>query len=291
MRIPIRPVRGRWPSWLESVKPLKRFFRLDPLIILDDSATPEAFREAMSSIYVGGTIKITGSTRHPQTDQLLIDTVDLSQARIADIGASDGSTSVDLITRVGQFAEYVIADLYLTLRAVRVGKRVLLFDQGDSCVLVGGPRVSAWPALSKPIAALYRRTISRGESALSRGEFTEVLLLNPETRRLIASDPRVTYRTHDVFNQWEGPAPTVVKVANLLRRLYFSDADLSRALAAIHASVPVGGHLMIVDNPRLADPTPRAGIWLREPTGFTEIARVGKPEIADLVSAFEAKNV
>ena len=244
----------------------------------------------MSSIYVGGTIKITGSSRHPQPDRLLIESVDLKNARIADIGASDGSTSIDLVAQLPSFDEYVIADLYLTLRAVRVGKRVLLFDQDGECVLVGGPRVSAWPSLSKLVAALYQRTIRTGSASLGRNEFEEVLLLNPATRQLIANNQRVTYRTHDVFTVWEGSPPTVIKVANLLRRLYFEDPDLSRALSAIHASLAPGGHLMIVDNPRLSDPSPRAGIWRRDQHGFTEIARLGEPEIADLVDAFGAPN-
>lgn len=283
MRAPLRPIRGRWPSWLEQLAPLRRFFRLDPLTILDDDASPEAFREAMSSIHVGGTIKITGGDRHPETDRLLIETVDLSRARIADIGASDGSTSVDLIARLPDFAAYVIADLYLTLRAVRVGRHTVLFDDQDRAVLVVGRRLMAWPELSPVVHALYRPLVVRAAARLT-DEGREVLLLNPQARRLIASDARITHRTHDVFTPWEGERPDVIKIANLLRRLYFDDADLLRALHAVHASLPEGGHLMIVDNPRLADPSPRAGVWRREDGGFVEVARLGEPEIADLVA-------
>ena len=40
----------------------------------------------------------------------------------------------------------------------------------------------------------------------------------------------------------------------------------------------------IVDNPRLANPAPRAGIWRRSGDGFVEAAHIGEPEIADLVA-------
>lgn len=283
MRLPIRPVRGRWPSPIESFAPLRRFFRRDPLTILDDDALPEHFREAMSSIYVGGTIKITGSDRHPEPDQLLIDTVDTSGSRIADIGASDGSTSVDLATRLNGFSEYVIADLYLYLTAVDLGSHIVLFDEQGRCVLVGGRRLSAWPDLSGFVRTLYRPLIGRARARLDGGHGRQVLLLNPSARRLIEADPRVTHRTHDVFEPWDGPQPDVIKVANLLRRLYFDDADLTRALVALRDNLPDGGHLMIVDNPRLADPRPRAGIWRRDGDRFLEVARLGEPEIADLV--------
>lgn len=284
MRLPIRPIRGRWPRFVESFAPLRRFFRRDPLTILDDRASPEAFREAMSSIYVGGTIKITGSDRHPEPDQLLIDTLDTTGVRIADIGASDGSTSVDLVARLNGFSEYVIADLYLYLTAVDLGSHTVLFDGDRTCVLVGGRRLSAWPDLSRFVGVLYQPLIREARTRLDAGHGRQVLLLNPSARRLIETDPRVVHRTHDVFEPWSGPRPDVIKVANLLRRLYFDDADLTRALHALHANLPDGGHLMIVDNPRLTDPAPRAGIWRREGDRFREVARLGDPEIADLIN-------
>lgn len=261
--------------------PLTRFFRLDPLVILDDDAEPALFREAMSSIYVGGTIKITGEDRHPETDQLLLDHVDLSAATIVDIGASDGSTSLDLIEKLPSFGSYTIADLYLTLRAVKVGRRTLLFTDDGECALVVGPRAMAWPAESPSVARLYQRVIRAGAARLR--DARTVLLLNPRVRRRMAEDPRVGYRVHDVFQPWSGEAPDVIKVANLLRRLYFPDADILRALHVLRDSLPEGGHLMVVDNPRIPDTPPRAGIYRRVGLRFEEVARTGEPEIADLV--------
>jgi hypothetical protein len=284
---PIRPIRGRWPHALERRGPLSRFFRLNPLVILDDDAEPASFREAMSSIYVGGTIKITGEDRHPETDQLLLDHVDLSTAAIVDIGASDGSTSLDLIEKLPAFGSYTIADLYLTLRAVEVGRRTLLFTDDGECALVVGPRAMAWPAESPAVARLYRRVIEAGAARL--GQARTVLLLNPRVRRRMAEDPRVSYRVHDVFQPWAGETPDVIKVANLLRRLYFPDADIIRALHVLRDSLPEGGHLMVVDNPRIPNTPPRAGIYRRVGTRLEEVARTGEPEIADLVEGLNSE--
>ena len=85
---------------IESIPPFQRFFRLDPLTILDENANETDFRGAMKSIYVGGTIKITGADRHPNADRFLSETLDLPDAVIADIGASDDTTSIDLIERL-----------------------------------------------------------------------------------------------------------------------------------------------------------------------------------------------
>lgn len=289
VKAPIRPVRGSWPGPLENRGSLKRFFRLDPLTILDPDATPAQFREAMSSIYIGGTIKITGTSRHGAADDLLVENVDLSGANIVDIGASDGSTSVDLISRLEDFASYTIADLYLSLDAVEVGSHTVLFH-GDQAVLVGGKYLSAWPELSGVVEMLYRPVIARARKMRS-SRSDEVLLLNPTTRALINSDPRVTTQVHDVFTVWPDPKPDVIKIANLLRKLYFSDEQLSEALVAVRDSLPEGGHLLIVENPRIKGIDIRAGLWRREGRELAEVGRVGDPEISHLVEALGHRNV
>jgi len=162
MRAPVRPIRGRWPGWVEQR--FARFVRADPRDILDDSIDPQVFRRAMSLLNVGDTIKITGANRHPDADALLVDFLsahDRHEATIVDIGASDGSTSLELIRRLHAFKSYVIADLYLTLDAVQVGQRTLFFQGDGTCVFIVGSRTMAWLAQSPVLARLFARVIRR----------------------------------------------------------------------------------------------------------------------------------
>ena len=266
MRAPVRPLRGQWPSVLE--RRLARFFWSDPKVVLDDAATPDDFRAAMSAINVGETIKITGANRHPTADRLLVDHVDTLTADIVDIGASDGSTSVDLIRALPGFRSYTIADLYLAVSATRRLGQVLVYDPAGTCILVSGRRYAAWPSISRPVGLLFRPLI---RAARDRPR-EQVLLLNPDARRSIAEDDRIGYRVHDVFQPWPDPKPNVIKVANLLRRLYFSDAQIVSGLGALHASLRPDGHLLIVDNPRLKNTGPRAGLYQRVDDGFFRVA-------------------
>lgn len=257
-------------------------FWSDPSAILDPKVTPDDFRTAMSALNVGGTIKITGTNRHPAADALLLDHVDVSRATIVDIGASDGSTSVDLVGKLETFKAYVIADLYLYVSAARVGRKVLFFDHDDTSILVVGRHHLAWPSVSRLVRLLYGPRIALATRHPERRE--RILLLNPTAQQLIADDDRVTFATHDVFEVWDGPTPDVIKVANLLRRLYFSDAEILRALRSVLVSLPEGGHLLIVDNARAKVP-PRAGLYRRSGGRFAHVAETEtSPEIADLVA-------
>lgn len=277
MFAPIRLVEGGWPAAVERM--LRRFVWADPRVVASDT-TPERFRVAMNAFHLGGTYKITGTQRHRAADGLLIDGVDTAGADIVDIGASDGSTSADLAERLGDFASYTIADLYLEVSHVRVGRRTVFFDSSGEPILVAGNRLLAWPEMSPSVGRLYARTIRRARSA----DRTTIPLLNPITRHLMAADPRIRARTHDVFTVWPEPVD-VIKVANLLRRLYFSDDRLLDGLGSIHASLAQGGHLLLVDNPRIAGIDERGGLYRKEGAGFVTVAETEHvPEIADLVA-------
>lgn len=174
-----------------------------------------------------------GGPRRSRADSLLIDNVDLTDVSIVDIGASDGSTSVDLIGRFPQFRSYVIADLFLSLAATTALGQVLFYDP------IVGHRFVAWPSLSRGIRVMLSPLIAA--AARGRRPRREVLMLNPAARSVIRSDERVTCAVQDVFICWPGPAPDVIKVASLLRRLYLDDQEISAALAVLLESLRYGG--------------------------------------------------
>jgi hypothetical protein len=288
---PIRLIAGRWPSPVE--RRLQRFVWLDPRLVQEPDLDAESFSRLMAAFAVGQTRKITGPGRHTEADALLLEHVDLSDAVIADIGASDGITSVELIRRIPQFRQYVIADLYLAVDAVRVGPRTVFYDRTGQVVLVTGRRLLGWPSVSRPVAWLYRPTLRRAERLRNDGpaDATEVLLINPVTRRLLERDPRVSTRTHDIFTRWTQPRPDVVKVANVLRRLYFSDERILAALTVILDDLRDGGHLLLIDNPRATPQVKVRGcLYRKRGDRFALVAGTEHPtEAHDLVLRARAR--
>jgi hypothetical protein len=250
---------------------------------VDEACDADAFRAAMSLLHVGSTIKITGVERHGPADALLLEHVDLEGASIADIGVSDGSTSVELVAKLPQVASFVLADLYLVVDVAQVGRTMLFHEPSGRCILIAGRRLLAWPSLSRTVAVLCAPVVWA-----ARRERRPALLLGPEARELVARDERVQVRVHDVFEPWRGPAPDVVKVANVLRRLYFPDAAIRRALVALHAGLSEGGHLLLVDNPRIPGIAVRGGLYRKAGGSFVRVAETEHaPEIADLVAGLD----
>lgn len=279
MRFPVRLLRGRWPAAVE--RRLARFVWQDPRVVLEDAAAPADYSAAMAAFSVGSTIKITGTNRHPAADSLLTTHLDLSHAVIADIGASDGTTSAELIAQLPAFGQYVIADLFNQVGVVELAGGTVFFDHEDNPVLVVGRRLLAWPGTSPLVRVLCTPWLRAARGRPRR----QVPLLNPRARDLVRNDERVNFVQHDVFTPWPGPAPDVIKVANVLRRLYFSDEQIAAGLRTLLASLPEGGHLLMVDNARAKVP-PRGGLYRREHDRFVKVAQTEDPaEVDDLVLA------
>jgi hypothetical protein len=99
MRLPIRLNRAGWPASFgrlsvsfDDLRPLTR-----DLCVL----SPAEFSIAVSRLQFGITFKTTRPGHHKQSDRLLLETYYGSKPVILDVGASDGSTSLDLIRALG----------------------------------------------------------------------------------------------------------------------------------------------------------------------------------------------
>lgn len=291
MLFPIRLTDSGWPPGVRRV--MRRFMWLDPRLVLDPGLDAASYSLAMAAFEVGSTRRITGAGRHAAADALL-DRLDLSDAVIVDMGASDGITSVELVERLGRFREYVITDLCLVVDVARTGPRMVFRDAAGRVVVVAGPHFVAWPASSALVRLLYRPIMARTERSGQDGAADlQVPLLNPATRRLLERDPRVQVRAHDIFTAWPGPRPDLVKVANVLRRLYFSVERIRAALAVILFTLPEGGHLLLIDNPRVTPPVPVRGcLYRRTGDRFEVVGRTGQPtEAHDLVLQVRARHL
>lgn len=180
--------------------------------------------------------------------------------------------------RLPGFTRYTISDRFIEVTAVKLRHRTHFFDPSGHCALIVGRRLLAWPTMSRSVNLLTFPVRHRVRYDDPRAE--PILLLNPEVREVIRNDPRVKWTAHNIFEPWTGPRPDVVKVANLLRRLYFDDETILGALSNVLTSLPEGGHLLVVDNSRIPEMPPRAGLYKRSGRHFEVVAETTDiPEI------------
>ncbi len=245
MRLPIRFNLAGWPRCL-----MRRFATSDPRpLAYDPSAlSPAEFSGGVTALQFDGIYKTTYPGRHEQSTRFVAELYRQSTPVILDVGASDGSTSVDLIRALGSnFGRYFVTDLTLSALCGYDSRGIVYFlDKNGQCMLrasnsfiVYSNTKGAWA----PLALFSNILMCRYRNVAN---WHDVLLIQPELLRLSTGDQRITIERYDMFTPWTGPRPDLIKVANLLTSEYFSDAQIREALRVQYSTLARHGRLLLI---------------------------------------------
>src|ERR1700730_2493245 len=246
MRLPIKLNRAGWP---------RVFGRLtltydDPRILAGDfsALSRHEVSAAISPLRFGTTFKTTRPKRQKQSDRFLFDLYQGTKPVILDVGASDGSTSLDLIdTLRSNFRRYYVTDLNISVRCGIADNGVVYFlDQSGACMLRASKRLLAYSDAQEANALLRLITarMLRRSGRVSRWQ--DVLLVQPDLTALAANDSRITITRYDMFTPWSGERPDVIKIACVLDPLHFSREQIAEALRMQGSTLAPDGRLLLV---------------------------------------------
>jgi hypothetical protein len=267
MRLPIKLNEAGWPS---------RFSRLSfafhdprPLASAESSRLPpSAFSRAITTLQFGVTFKTTRPGRHKHSNRLISRLYEGLRPVVLDVGASDGSTSLDLIRELGDnLRHFFVTDLNLSTLCGHDRRGVLyFFDRDGTCVLRASKRFLVYSEMKGahfPLTSIAKGLISGAGKVTDR---REVLLIQPSLIELASRDPRITIERYDLFASWRGDRPDLIKVANLLNPKYFSDEQMREALRVQCANLGLGGRLLLVSED---DDREAFSVFRKSPTGMT----------------------
>jgi hypothetical protein len=248
LRIPIKVSMERTPTLLRSVLPCMRNLRL----LVTAGVPPEEFSLYVSTVRVGRTWKSTHAGRHAQSDELILELANAhSKPVIIDIGASDGTTSLELIERLGgAFRRYYVTDKIYYVDYRNVGEVTYFYDRETQRPFL---RASNWIVAyddddALPLLRGIARRLLAAAPAHDEDRLEQLSLGLPALRDLAGRDARVSICEYDILQPWTGDRADIVKVANVLNPSYFSDADATSAARNLKAALEDGGHLIVIDN-------------------------------------------
>jgi len=284
MKFPIKPNGAGWPS---AISRRLAITSEDPRLLANglSALSPIRLSATISVLKFGTTFKTTNSGRHEHSNRYLLEVYRSAQPSILDIGASDGSTALDLVqTLKDSFRRYFATDLNLSVRGGADGRGVVYFaDHTDQCVLRVSKRWLVYADVSGawfPLAPLARRLLSRSAGV---NDWREVLLIQPELLELSERDPRIVVTKYDMFVPWTGERPDLIKMANVLNPSYFSDLQLTQALRVQCSNLAPSGRLLIADN---RDHLEKFSVFYKTPAGMRlEYTHAGGADASVYVSA------
>ena len=246
MRLPIKLNKAGWPSPFADL--FLAFHDPRPLAYNPFAISAAQFSASVSSLQFGVTFKTTHPGRHAQSNRFLRETYRGSRPVILDVGASDGSTSLDLIQELGgSFAYYYVTDLNLSVRCGYDSKGIVYFvDQNGSCILRASERLLVYSNTSRakfPLRLIARSLLAKCRHA---GGWRNLVLIQPALRSGAKCDPRIIIQRYDIFAPWTGPPPDLIKVANLLNNEYFADAQIKKAVQVQCSNLAPNGRLLLI---------------------------------------------
>jgi hypothetical protein len=238
---PIKLNRTGWPRALAFLLPSAT----DPRGLTDENIDPLEFTRAVSALKFGGTFKTTGAGRHRLTDDFLANSYSGANPVILDIGASDGSTSLDLMQRIA-FARYYVTDLYTEVFYGRYRGRIFFFDENGTCILSASKRFVIYNDCddASMVSRLLVKIALRNAQRCSDDPLS-ISLFNPALRKYGA---RVRLVKHDILGSWKGEQVDLVVIGNLLNEVYFFDHQIADAVAKAACCCKPLGRIAIIDN-------------------------------------------
>lgn len=295
-----------------------RFFfhaNLDRLVELTakfDRADPDAaaenqheFTAILQDIRVNDVWKFTSKGRLPETEKAVLRFLETYRPRpgdpgapvqILDVGASDGSTTVDLLQAIRKNGNYNVeittTDLCNALYRYRKGIVTEYRSSGGHPVLVRIGRLGLrlpdseyewnWPA-----TALARWYLSLGGLRAAMTEDLRISLINPSAER----DPDIRIEELDCLELRPSLVGRfdLVRASNIITPRYgFEGEKLQRALKNIHAYLRNGGGLIISRNQRHSE-IEHGSTWKKGEQGFIHVGDFGSgSEIRTAVTNFVA---
>jgi len=249
MRLPIKFNQRRLPLWIARWLPSKD----DPRELLFDAVNIDHFETAVTAIKIGSTWKSTRRKRHVLSDTMIYDALArIDHPLILEIGVSAGSTTLDLLERLGErIGKYWATDLFFHICIMQKGRETYFYHPlSQHCIMRVNDHLLVYEETANalpPFGWIAAHFIARAP-VLNTELSQEVSLIHPLLRNLAQEDERVVICEHDVFVEWRKEKVHLVKVANVLNRMYFSDDMIKAAISKLRDALQPAGYLIIVDN-------------------------------------------
>lgn len=221
--------------------------KFDPRCILQSNATPQEFSDSMSSLKFGTTYKSTKGDRFPLTLSKIAELEFTHPPKVLDVGASDGSASLELIQAI-DFSHYFITDSNVVVLTAVDGKWTYFFTPDGCPILAASDRWVVYKEATNafpPLGLISRKTF-KSANLLFESSTRKTELVNPRLSEIIGSD--VSFDSYNAMEQWEDGKVDFIIVANLLNRTYFDDDQMRQILNNLSAALENEGWIVLIDN-------------------------------------------
>jgi len=226
----------------------------DPRNLIKGSRlSTKEFSKYIESIYFDGKFsKTTMPGRHSLSDKKILELIsDNKDARILDVGASDGSTSLDLIKKLdGNFGKYFVTDVSFSLDVIEQDRKSYFYDTvRKECIMIVSNRLIIYhdKLSSSLIGYIAKRLIERAPKYDAQ-MMKQISLVQPELQKLVIGNSNIKLIEWSIFEPWPEEKADIIKVANVLKTEVFSEDEITEAIKNLIENLNPDGRIIIIQN-------------------------------------------
>ncbi len=230
--------------WQKKIPKLK-YGVPDPLNVL--SADNDKFSEALTTFNFFGVFKTTKAGRHRQTQLFIKSQLPLIEQPVSllDIGASDGSTSLDWITLMnGRLKKYYVTDYNIKCTYAQYKGYTYFFNDKNECFLAASRKFVFYPVNAWLFDLLFKKPLA----AVKLLPKHDLLFINRDLQQKQQQDSRIEIMQYNIFEPWAREKTDMVIVGNLLNQAYFTDSQLELGIRNCYDALHDNGLLIIIRN-------------------------------------------
>lgn len=241
MRMPIKLNSTYWGKRLSGIFPSA----MDPRALLSEQIGSDAFTSAVSVLKFENTFKTTGLGRFSKTIQELASLKFGAPPVVLDVGASDGSASIDIIRNI-EFDKYYLTDLNVAIFCETHNGVTFFYNENSAPILRASDRLIVYfdPAGAFFPFNLILRLFARNVPKL--GGAKKIPLFNPALKAF--DNKKISLSKFNMFDQWDGERAYLIIVGNILNECYFSNKEILSVVDNLVSVLNENGRVAIIDN-------------------------------------------
>jgi hypothetical protein len=242
MRFPVKFNRTFWPKALTKALPSAT----DPRVLCNGKVDEITFASAVSTFKFGTTFKSTQKARFPLT---ILEIASLQYEKhpiVVDFGASDGSTSLDLMQAI-PFEKYYVTDLNIEVFYEVSGGTTWFYDEKGTCLLRVTDKWVVYPETGGAVFPFDR--LSRLLFACApkwKSDAARIVLVNPALQ--VRKEINISIEKYNILENWPLEKADLIIAANILNQSYFTTSEIKQALNNLLAALDGSGRIAIIDN-------------------------------------------
>ena len=242
MRFPVKLNRTAGSRIIETILPSAN----DPRKLCTEEVDELAFTQAVSTFKFGAAFKTTQRLRFPLVLSELRNMKFETAPIILDVGASDGSTSLDVMEVVA-CEKYYLTDLNIYVHYAAGGDATYFYDEDGASILRVTDTLITYPDVVGAIfpSGYFAQKLFSHAPEFNSG-LPKIRLINPRVSRI--RDGRMVVEKYNVLDVWPFEKADLIIAANILNRSYFTDFELKAALVNLVKALRAGGRIAIIDN-------------------------------------------